>query len=256
MPFYVSLGDGRFASTEHTAGPWTSDSQHVGPPSALMVRALEALPQSAPMSIGRVAVEILGPVPVADLTVSASIVRPGRSVELLRAELRTDDRVVATCSAWRMLVSDTTSVRTPDGPALPGPSTGVATGRPDGWGPGYLDALEWRAITGDIGTPGPATIWARQREPLVDAEPPTGLQRLLVLADSGNGVSAVLDPRRWYFINTELTVHIHRPLEGEWVGMDAHTVIGTTGTGAAHTVLYDVDGPVARGAQALLVRPR
>ncbi|GAA4430204.1 thioesterase family protein [Actinokineospora soli] len=256
MAFYVPLGGGRFRSTGHTAGPWTAESQHVGPPTALMARALEALPGSAGMAIGRVTVEILGPVPVADVAVSAEVVRPGRSVELLRAELTAGDRVVATCAAWRMLVSDTTSVRTPDGAPLAPPSRGTPTGRPDGWGPGYLDALEWRALAGDIGTPGPATIWARQREDLVEGETPTGLQRLLVLADSGNGVSAVLDPRRWYFINTELTVHIHRPLAGEWVGMAAHTVIGTQGTGAAHTVLYDVDGPVARGTQALLVRPR
>lgn len=41
--FYEPLGDGRFASTAHTAGPWTAESQHVGPPSALLVRALEDL---------------------------------------------------------------------------------------------------------------------------------------------------------------------------------------------------------------------
>ncbi|MGX7828353.1 thioesterase family protein [Actinokineospora sp. 24-640] len=258
--FYEPLGDGRFASTAHTAGPWAAESQHVGPPSALLVRALENLPAPAPMSIGRVTVEVLGPVPVADLTVTASVVRPGRSVELLRAELHAGlhagDRPVATCSAWRMACSDTASVRTPDGVPLAPPEQGVPTGRPDGWGPGYLDVLEWRALVGNLGEPGPATVWARQRVDLVAGETPTGLQRLMAVADSGNGVSGVLDPREWYFINTELTVHIHRAVRGEWVGMAAHTVIGTAGTGAAHTVLHDLAGPVARGAQALLVRPR
>lgn len=256
MAFYTPLGGGRYLSTEHTAGPWSASSQHVGPPTALMVRALEALPAAAPMAIGRVAVEILGPVPVAELAVSASVVRPGRSVELLRAELSADGRPVAVCSAWRMVQSDTTAVRTADGAPLPPPSSARPTGRPDGWGPGYLDALEWRAVEGDLAVPGPATVWARQRVELVAGEEPTGLQRLMVLADSGNGVSSELDPREWYFINTELTVHIHRLPAGEWVGMAAHTVIGTTGTGAAHTVLHDEEGPVARGAQALLVRRR
>lgn len=254
--FYRPLGGGRFAATEHTAGPWSAESQHLGPPSALLARALEALPSAAPMTVGRVTVEILGPVPVGELAVTAEVVRPGRSVELLRAELRAGGRVAATCSAWRLLVSDTAAVRTPDDEALPPPSAGRPTGRPEGWGPGYLDAMLWRALEGDIGAPGPATVWARQRVPLVEGEEPSGLQRLLVLADSGNGVSSVLDPREWYFINSELTVHIHRPLRGEWVGMAARSVIGPHGAGAAHTVLHDVDGPVARGAQALLVRPR
>ncbi|MFC5289811.1 thioesterase family protein [Actinokineospora guangxiensis] len=256
MAFYTPLGGGRFLSTEHTAGPWSAHSQHLGPPSALMVRALEALPSAAPMSIGRVAVEILGPVPVAELAVTAEVVRPGRSVELLRAELSADGRPVAVCSAWRMLHSDTTAVRTSGGDALPAPESARPTGRPAGWGPGYLDVMEWRAVVGDIGLPGPATVWARQRVDLVDGERPTGLQRLLVLADSGNGVSSELDPREWYFINTELTVHVHRPPLGEWMGMVAHSVIGTAGAGAAHTVLHDEEGEVARGAQALLVRRR
>lgn len=254
--FYAPLGGGRYASTGHTAGPWVAGNQHMGPPSALLARELEALPSAAPMAISRVTVEILGPVPVAEVEVTAEVVRPGRSVELLRARMSAGGRAVAECAAWRVVVSDTTAVRTGDGPALPGPEAGEPMPRPEGWGPGYLDAMEWRALSGSLGVPGPATVWGRQRVDLVAGEPPSPLQRLLVLADSGNGVSGLLDPRRWFFINTELTVHPHREPEGEWIGMDAHTVIGARGTGTAHTVLHDRSGPVARGAQALLVRPR
>jgi len=38
--------------------------------------------------------------------------------------------------------------------------------------------------------------------------------------------------------------------------MEAHTEIGEHGMGTAFTVLHDRLGPLARGAQALLVRPR
>ena len=84
--FYVPLGDGRFSATAHTAGPWSSDAQHFGPPSALLVRALENVETAHPAELARVTVEILGPAPVAELTVRAWIERPGRSVELLRFE--------------------------------------------------------------------------------------------------------------------------------------------------------------------------
>jgi hypothetical protein len=116
--------------------------------------------------------------------------------------------------------------------------------------------MEWRALRGAFDEPGPATVWARQRVGLVAGEEPTALQRLLTVADSGNGVSNLLDPRRWWFINTELTVHLHREPAGEWIGLDAHTVIGTHGVGIARSTLHDQTGPVAAGAQALLVRPR
>ena len=39
--FYEPLGDGRFAATPHTRGPWDPAFQHAGPPSALLGRELE-----------------------------------------------------------------------------------------------------------------------------------------------------------------------------------------------------------------------
>ena len=62
------------------------------------------------------------------------------------------------------------------------------------------------------------------RQPLVAGEEPSPLQRVLVAADSGNGVSATLDWDRYLFINVDLTVHLHRPLDGEWVCLDSITV--------------------------------
>jgi len=128
--------------------------------------------------------------------------------------------------------------------------------RPDTWGAGYLDAMHWRALVGHLGKPGPATVWARQGVDLVAGERPTGLQRLFVVADSGNGVSSRMDPHEWLFINSELTVHLYREPAGEWIALDATTAIGPDGVGTAFSVLHDLDGPVGRGAQALLVRPQ
>jgi hypothetical protein len=116
--------------------------------------------------------------------------------------------------------------------------------------------MEWRMLHGAFDQPGPATVWARQRVDLVDGEEPTGLQRLLTVADSGSGASGWLDPREWWFINPELTVHLHREPVGEWICLDANTVIGPDGVGTAYSVLHDCSGPVGRGAQALLVRRR
>lgn len=254
--FYEPLGDGRYVSTKHSTGPWSPHTQHLGPPSALLTRALETLPAAAPMAFARLTVEILGPVPVAELEVSAGVERPGRSVELLGAELRADGRTVARCRAWRHLISDTSTVAAGAGEPLAPPSAGRVENRPDDWGAGYLDVMEWRTLAGGFASPGPATVWARQRVDLVAGERPTGLQRLMVLADSGNGVSSWLNPREWLFINSELTVHLVREPAGEWMALDATTTIGPTGLGTASTVLHDESGPVGRGAQALLVRPQ
>jgi hypothetical protein len=78
----------------------------------------------------------------------------------------------------------------------------------------------------------------------------------MVVADSGNGASNVLDWSRYLFINPELTVHFVREPVGDWVCLEAATEITAGGSGLARSVLSDPTGPVARGAQALLVAPR
>ncbi|MFE0020693.1 thioesterase family protein [Amycolatopsis sp. NPDC059021] len=256
--FYLPLPDGRLLATPHTAGPWSPDSQHFGPPSALLVRALEAAETGPhPGLLARATVEILGPAPVAaELSVRSWLDRPGRSVELLGAELTTGDKVIARASAWRIATSDTAAVATGDVAPLPPPEECEEAPWPPGWQGGYLEAMEWRTIRGGATEPGPAAVWVRQRLPLVDGEEPSALQRLFAVADSGNGVSNFLPLDRWWFINSELTVHVRRPPAGEWIGLDAATVVGPHGVGTATSTLHDGAGPVATGAQALLVRPR
>ena len=73
--------------------------------------------------------------------------------------------------------------------------------------------------------------------PLVAGEEPTPLQRTLVAADVGNGISAVLDWRRYLFINVDLSVHLERLPEGEWVCVDAVTLPQPSGVGTAESVL-------------------
>jgi hypothetical protein len=254
--FFVPGADGRWRPTSHVAGPWDPASQHAGPPAALLARELEHCEPRADMAIGRLTCEILGPVPVdAELEVAARVVRPGRSVELLEAELAAGGRPTMRASAWRLLRS-AASAGTAGGPPPPALPETEAT-IPVGWNPGgYLAAVEWRFARGEWGVPGPAAVWTRLRVGIVAGEAPSPLQRVLAIADSGNGVSAELDMTRWWFINPELTLHVLRPSRGEWICLDAASSLQEGGLGAAFSILSDEDGPVARGAQTLLVAPR
>jgi acyl-coenzyme A thioesterase PaaI-like protein len=259
--FYDPLGDGRYRSTGHTVGPWDERSQHGGPPAALLARAIESEAVSWPATVVRVSVDILRPVPVADVVVSSRVLRPGRNVELVEAELRAGGEPVVRAQAWRIREADLRLPQLPpshDDPALdPVPAFPAAEApmRP-GWRGGYLDAIEWRHV-GDAGLErGLATVWGRMRHPLVPDEEPTGLQRLMTVADSGNGVSNVLPIQGWLFVNTELTVHLAAVPAGEWICLDARTRVDRRGFGLATSRLFDRERLVARGAQALYVGTR
>ncbi len=207
------------------------------------------------MIVARFTCDLLGAIPVGELEVSARVIRPGRSVELVEAVARADGRDVARASAWRVLrtTSEPVLPRLPRPPAL---AEARSVEPPDGWVDGYLSAVEWRLARGGFGERGPAAAWARLRYPLVDGEETGPLERVLAIADSANGVSGELDLNHWLFINPELTVHLHREAAGEWICLDAHSTISMGGAGLATSVLSDTAGPVGVGAQSLLVAPR
>lgn len=256
--FFEPLGHGRYLATEATLGPWGGGAQHGGPPSALLGREMERHEPHDELEIVRFTVEILRPVPQAECRLAVRTVRGGRNVELLEAVLSgADDVELMRATAWRMRPQSGGFTAGDAGAPMAPPETGEHHPFFDvGLEVGYHTAMEWRFVAGAFLEPGPARVWLRMRVPLVPGEEPSPLQRVLCAADSGNGVSATADARRLLFINTDLSVHLRRQARGEWVGMDARTVIEPDGVGLAETVLHDVAGPIGRGAQALFVAPR
>jgi Thioesterase-like superfamily len=255
--FYVPDGD-RFASTEHTRGPWDPEHQHAGPPAALLGRALAGAGEPDGRRVGRITFEILGPIPIAPLAAAVEVVRPGRSIELLEGTLAGPEGDVMRARAWRLRTND---AGLPDGlpahPPPPGPAEGRETARfPSEAVVGWHTAMEIRFVVGDYLDPGPATAWFRPRLPLVAGETPGPVELVLLAADAGNGVSATLPWDRFLFVNTDLTVHLSRLPAGEWVCLDAATFPEPDGIGLAESVLFDEHGRIGRAVQTLLIRPR
>ena len=257
LAFYEPAGDDVFRSTPATAGPWDPAAQHGGPPSALIGRALERCQPRADTRLARVTVEILGPVPVGELRVRARVARPGRRVELVEAAVESGGREVLRATGWRIAIAagKCPAIRHPNAPP-PRPASAQDFSFDGADGFGYGDAVEWRFASGAPDRPGPAAVWTRLRGGVVAGEEPTGWQRVLAVADSGNGISAELPLRQWLFINPELTVHLVRPPVGEWVCVQARTTASADGIGLAQTAISDLDGRIGAGAQSLLVAPR
>jgi Thioesterase-like superfamily len=256
VTFFEPAGPGRYLATEATAGPWSADAQHGGPPSALAARELERHEPDDGMRLARVAVDILRPVPVGELSIRTRTVRRGRRVALLEAMLASQGQEVLIARGWRIARSDGAPVIGNHKSPPQVPATGVAPKFPGGHVDGYMSEIEWRFVSGNFDEPGPCQTWARPRIPLLPGEDLSPMCRALLVADSGSGVSMALDPARYIFINVDLTVVLHRDPQGEWVLLDAATTMGGSGTGLAETELSDTDGVVGTGIQTLLVAAR
>ena len=259
--YYLPLDDDTFRSTAATTSPWDVTAQHGGPPSALLARAVDRTTQDPAFTIARLTVDMLGAIPQGVVRTEAEVVRPGRRVELVAARLYVDDRLACTASAWRVR-EDAESTRhlvEPPAELPPIPSEGVTSyfeGVPPEWG--YGPSVEWRFVEGGFDGPatGRARLWTRPRLPLVAGEETAPLHRLVVVADSTNGVSVRLPIQQWWSIPNTLTVTVERVPTEEWMFMDAATDLSPHGRGVAHSVLSDPAGVLAHVAQPLLVSRR
>src|SRR5215207_3811772 len=195
MAFYQPVAEGRFAATEHTRGPWDAATQHAGPPAALLGRAVEAVARPG-MQVARLTFDIARPVPITVLEVTAEVVREGRSVMVVQAAIEPYMR----CTALLIRASDELAPQVTTADPLRLEDAVSKPFFPVPYEVGYHTAMEFRFSAGSFLEPGPATAWIRMRVPLVEGERPSPLSRVLVAADSGNGVSSALDFQRYLFI--------------------------------------------------------
>jgi hypothetical protein len=274
-----------FLPTGHARGPWSTESLHGGAPAALFAGAFERMEPGAELRIARIGVEYLRPLTFAPLELSTGIARPGRRVQELTGELRSAGEVICRASALRVQ-------SVPEG--LPSPAEESPRGDGDGdgdggegappippippWPPAKLPgpsaarpakfalnrtdeesfaatAMEMRWF-GDPWSLGPGRVWMRMRLPLLAGEALTPLMRAAAVADFANGASAALPFDRYLFINADLTIHLARQPRGEWIALDARTVLEPGGSGLSDSVLHDEHGPFARAFQTLVVQLR
>jgi hypothetical protein len=246
----------RAVPSELTRGPWDPGAMHGGPPAALLARAVEQCDPGPADFVSRLTVELLRPIPLVPLVISARTLRPGKMVHWIEAILRADDVEVARAIGLRLRTVAGSPVAAPTIDGFPGPDAGSRIDLDPQMlrGVGYWNANEIRMVTGTFGAAGPGGAWLRLTVPLVAGELPTSAQRVAAAADFASGVGNPVDMTVGGAINADLTVAMHRPLHGEWVGLDARAWADGAGTGMAEAVIHDTGGPVGRSLQSLLVR--
>ncbi|MCW2999997.1 MAG: thioesterase family protein [Solirubrobacterales bacterium] len=262
-PLFHPQGD-LFVPTAHTRGPWDPGAMHGGAPTALLAQHLDAL--AGERRLARMTFEFLGPVPIAPVSVTATVLKPGRNFQLLEAALSDEAgrplvlaRAVALApGAVGGLGADAALgalKRTPRPPqeGVLSPFAASAGGEAEGM---HRTGMELRYLSGSINENGPALVWLRLVRDLVDGEAPAPAARVCAAADFGNGVSHVVGFDTHVFVNTDLTITLLREPVGPWVLLDSRTHIDASGIGWAVSDLHDAHGPIGQSQQTLFVRSR
>ncbi len=259
--FYAPLDQrpdgGRFAAAAATGGPWSATLQHGGPPNALAVTVAERM---AVRSTGRddlvalrISSDFVGPVPVGEIEATAHVIRAARSAVLVGVTVSDGERECLHSRVWFVRDADTSHVAPAPDPPLSADGKAAEDGCPLDLPFPYGDALEWRFTRGALRQPGPGTAWIRPRIALLPGHAMSGLAAAALVADSASGISAELDWNEWSFVNVDLDVHLARPVQGQWLLMEASTRIGPHGSALASSTLSDVRGVVGAGLQTLVL---
>jgi hypothetical protein len=105
VAYYLPRGNGRYEPTRATESPWDRKAQHGGPPAALLAHVIDQTVEG-PLRIGRISVDMLGPIPLREVVVEVSVIKPGRRVHLTEARMSVDGRVAVTARAWHIATGD------------------------------------------------------------------------------------------------------------------------------------------------------
>lgn len=252
--FYIPLGDGRYLPTIHTEGAWNSAEQHMAPASGLLTDAIENCSGRTDLVTSRISFDILGMIHRREVEISAEVIRPGRTIELVQAEMSCEGRTLVRATAWRLAAADTGDLAASELPEMPGPEHAADWDGSTLWAGGFIAGLEFKVLP--EWRPGRGRAWIRTDHELIQDRAAGPLAGYVGLIDSANGIAVRADPRDLLFPNTDLTIHVVRQPDGDWLGLDTSVSFGPGGVGLTSSVLHDEHGPVGVAAQSLTLRRR
>ncbi|MEE2730912.1 MAG: thioesterase family protein [Pseudomonadota bacterium] len=263
--FPIFHQDGELLLPTHLAtGPWYPGTQHGSAMLLMAAIAVERVATEAPRQVTRLTVDMMNAAPLSAIELQSDVRRGGRNVETLDVSILAAGKECVRASAMRYRL-DTVPVVDRlkfqgTVPALPAPLP-VPLFRHVLDKPGFHHAIEIRV---DVTTQ-PAVMWIRLQQPVLPEQAVTPFMRVALAADWTYSIPAIanriltgeaFDAQPFFGINPDTTINLHRPAEGEWIGIQTHATYEDLGAGTVVGQIFDEGGPVGICTQSILIRHR
>lgn len=255
MAYFERISPASFRATEHVSGAWNIAEQHIAPALGLLVHVVEDdrdARRDDGLVVGRLSYDILGTLPVDVVDCTVTVLRPGRTIELVEARLAHGGRDAVILRCWLMQPADTSSLAGTALQPLPPRESLPAWDASAVWRGGFIASAEVRRESLGVGR---AHTWVRSDQELLDGEEVSNLAQLARHLDIANGMAVRADPTEVLFPNLDLTAHLFTQPRGDWLGLDTTVSFGPGGAGLTSSILHDESGPFGTLAQVLTVRP-
>lgn len=239
-----------FVPTSLAGSPWHPALLHGGAPAGLLAHCLEQSVADADLQPVRFTLDLIRPVPSSALKVELRRIRAGKRIVLEEAQLQADGKTVAIATALFALpqpitLPDYAPVRSP---LLPTPESladvsfrDVLFAKSDNLPEGLHTTIRLRPIS-KLTESGYGRAWLALPVPIVDGCSTTPFMRAALTADFSNGVGQLSLSEGVGVINADINLQLLRLPQGEWLGLDATTLMDARGLGTVTAELHDCHG--------------
>jgi hypothetical protein len=252
-PFFTRDGD-RFVPTDMSKGPWGPGSLHGRVVIGLLGAEIERRHGAAGMIPARLTVDMFRLPDLSPLEVRTRLVRDGYRIRMVQADLYSGDTHVAMATAQILRRSEAPPGRTWSPPTWDVPNPNAIP--PPADLRGSMNGM-WaiRPIAGQMGSHGPRRIWMKEIRDLADGYPFTPFGRVAMAADYASPFANAGDKGLRY-INSDLTLYLHRLPVSEWVGFEVINHQATDGVAVGECFVYDEQGPIGSAGACSLAQAK
>lgn len=247
----------RYIPSELTEGPWDPNGQFGGSAAALLTTLVERTPTLVPMTIARMTIDFLRPVPLSPLAARLQVTREGKRVQLVQGSLLSGRTEVATCTCVRMRIRELDDAHLETGEeANPLPTEPRSTDD-DHFPPGRRRIGSRRAqefLFEGQGGYFRDPLWVRLRVPVLEGEATLPMAGVAYVADLATMVGAT-NRSIVRGINVDMNINVVRYPRGDWFCLEGTGWTSRAGVGTALMEVRDTDGMVATVTMARLVDP-
>lgn len=250
-PFFARDGEG-FIPSPISRGPWSATSLHARVVAGLLAAKIEGRHGGPEFMPARLTLDLWRLPDLSPAEVVTQVVRDGGRLKVIDAEYLCSGKSMAraTCQLLRRTANPPGRVWSPpkwDAPAPadmpePAPSFGDMGGM---WAT--------RPIVGAFGGLGPRRLWMSEVRELVGGEPLTPFVRAALAADFASPYANAGD-QGLAWINSDITLYLHRLPTTEWIGFEVINHQATDGIAIAECWLHDEAGPIGSSSVVALAQ--
>jgi hypothetical protein len=251
QPFFTRDGDA-FIPTPVANGPWDPNSLHGRVIIGLLGFAIEQRHGGADFVPARLTVDMFRLPTMAPVEVTTKLIRDGLRIKVVEAEFLSGGvrMARASCQLLRKTENSPGKVWSPPNWDVPAPMdipvpTDPRLGMNGKW--------TTRPIVGAMGTVGPRRLWMSEVRELVQGTALTPFTRVVLAADFASPFANAGENGLGY-INSDVTLYLHRLPVEDWIGFDVVSHHATDGIAIGECFLYDQQGAIGSSTVAALAQ--